>query len=583
MIEHVVQTPSTKPMFATLIDALEHWASSRPDAPALTHLSYMQEERYATTLSYGELWDQVSIVEADIRAVTRRDDRVLILTRHGIDYAVAFLACLRSRRVAVPLFPVERPSQADRLSAVLDDSRPAASCVSGGDDRTVSTLGSRLGTVVFVDGAKPLPRAVEHVGSTQDISPDHVAYLQYTSGSTRSPAGVMVTDRNVVSQLNQIRECYPVVDELPVVNWLPLFHDMGLVFSLALPLYCGVHAVTMAPMDFVKRPERWLAALSDYGAGATASPNFGLEMAASAYDRNRHRVDLSSLRVLMNGSEPIRAPSLRLFTNAFRDAGFDPAAHSAAYGLAEATLVVTASEQDSGTVVATFDRGALGIGRAVIVGPNADGGVEIVGCGTPRGQDLVIVDPINGSVCSERTVGEVVVAGPNVCAGYFGHAESEDGDFQRTVSGTSQPDEPMWLRTGDVGFISDGVLFVTARTKDLIIVDGRNHYPMDIETTVAAAATELRAGHVVAFAADRGEGESVVIVAEVDRAHEHSVDTVDVVRRIRGAVTAVHEIVPADVLLVAAGTIPKTTSGKLQRAASARCHDDGEFVPLMQR
>ncbi|MCM6776373.1 fatty acyl-AMP ligase [Nocardia sp. CDC159] len=566
---------ATMPPMATLAAAVRWHSDQTPDLPAVTDLRFRGTIRLETSLSYRELDHRADALAARLIAVTAPGDRVTVMCDHGVDYAVAFLGCLYAQRVAVPLFPADRPSRAARLHAVLRDAAPAASLLSPQDLATGTAMADRLGVLIRVDGGKPTAAADSRIDRMPD--PDALAYLQYTSGSTRTPAGVMVTGRNIVAHFEQLLTVYPVVSERPMVNWLPLFHDMGLIFSLCLPLYAGTHAVTMAPTEFVKRPARWPQALSDYRAGATASPNFGLDMAVrDTSPDERSRLDLSTVRVLMNGSEPIRPASLRAFTAAFAASRFDPAAHSGAYGLAEATLVVTANAEGRGTTTIRADREALAQGRVVPVGRASGAAVEVVGCGTAVGQSVAIVDPETRQPCGERQVGEVWVAGPNVCSGYHGRPESTAEVFR-----AQRADHPSdWLRTGDLGFLMDADLFVVARLKDLIIIDGRNIYPADIEATVIESVPQFRPGHVVAFSIDRASGERVVIAGELDRNTPPSVRLPDLARRVRTIVANHYETMPVDVLFIEHGGLPKTTSGKLQRSATADRYRAGSLAVL---
>ncbi len=533
-----------------LATAVARWAAERPDAPAFTALSYSGPQCRSQTLTFSELHSAASVLGAKVDAMTAPGDRVAILCDHGLNYVVAFLACLHGSRVAVPLFPVERHRNADRLAAVLDDARPALSLVDPGSEMRTAAGGFATGVVAPVT-VEPAATAVPPQPATE-----HPAYLQYTSGSTKSPAGVRVSHANLAAALDQLRGGLPVVNRKPIVTWLPFFHDMGLVFAVSLPLYTGVHAVSLPPAEFAKRPIRWLRACGDYRAGATASPNFGLAHVVSASTRQEcEELDLSELELVLNGAEPIRAEVLTAFTKAFAPHGFRHSAHTAGYGLAEATLPVTFGAPGEPPAAAEFDRAALADGHAIRAEPGA--GIRLVGCGTPAGQQVRLVDR-SGARVAAGTVGEIWVRGPNVCAGYFG----KPGETAETFGARAPGETENWLRTGDLGFHHDGQLYIAGRLKDLIVIAGRNHYPADIESTAADSAPEVRTGHITAFGVDDGAHETLILVAELN---EPPADAAEVARRIRAAVASAHDIAPAEVVLVERGQIPKTSSGKVRR------------------
>ncbi|WP_280499123.1 fatty acyl-AMP ligase [Nocardia cyriacigeorgica] len=529
-------------------------ALDRPDAHAVVTLTYRGTERLAAASTYSVLHHAALAYAQTLLDISAPGDRIAIMCPHGAAYAVAFLACLNSGRIAVPLFPVGRPVEAERAAVILAHARPTVALTAPGDSRTSAVIGEL--PVVTVD---PL---VETRTDPQPprVDPASTAYLQYTSGSTRTPAGVEVTHANLAAAIQQLRSALPATTAAPIVSWLPFFHDLGLVFGLSLPLYSGVPAVTMAPEEFAKRPARWLRACSDYRAGATATPNFGLALSVShTTGAERDGLDLSALRVVLNGAEPIRAATLTEFTATYAAHGFRHHAHTPGFGLAEATLPVTIAGQDHEPVARLFDRRALGAGR-VVVTDDEPTGTRLVGCGVPVGQRIAIVDPDRGTEVEPGRVGEIWVAGPNVCAGYFENPAVSAATFDQPLPSTSGG----WLRTGDLGFRHDGQLYIAGRCKDVIVVDGRNHYPADIEATVTACAPELRPGRIAAFGHDDGSSEQLVLVAEI-RAADVCATQID--RRIRSAVATVHGITPRDIVLTVRGRLPLTSSGKIRRSA----------------
>ncbi|MFC3963705.1 fatty acyl-AMP ligase [Nocardia jiangsuensis] len=524
-----------------LIDRLARWSRERPNAPAYTSLRYPAPgspdggDYIPHTLTYAELTAAVASLAREISARTASGDRVALLTGHGNGYVLAFLACLAADRLAVPLFPVGR--HPERLTGVFADATPALSLIDPGDDVSAALAGN----VLVVDPSRTVECAELPPGNAP-------AYLQYTSGSTGAPTGIRVESENLTAAVGQLRAAIPAAGTKPIVGWLPFFHDMGLVLTLALPIWSGVPGTTLAPVDFVKRPVRWLRACSDFGAGTTGAPDFALALtAATTTERQVRHLDLTTLDAVLNGAEPIRAATLRTFTETFAPAGFRHRAHAPGYGLAEATLTVTLTPQDREPTVLEVDRAALTTGRAR---PASTGSaVALVGCGPPAGQRIRIVDPADGTILEPGREGEIHVSGPNVCV-----ADAEN-----------------WLHTGDLGFEHNGELYVTGRAKDLVILDGRNHHPADLEETAAAAAPEIRL--VAAFGHDDGVRESLVIVAETPDADAEPAG------KIRSAVARTHEVVPSTVLLVPPGEIPRTSSGKVRRGECRARFAAGELRP----
>ncbi|WP_433712647.1 fatty acyl-AMP ligase [Nocardia sp. CA-084685] len=556
-------SPNTTPRTNVLAARVAEWAQTKPNDSAYTELRYHGRDCVPVTLTYERLHHAAGAQAQRLRATTDPGDRVAILCAHGIDYVIAFLACLYSNRIAVPLFPPTGNRNRPRLDGVLADARPALSLISPTDTTTGKILGPELGRVLKLASHTTTPATDPIIERTE------TAYLQYTSGSTKTPAGVEVTHANLAAALDQLWTAVPAVRTEPIVSWLPFFHDMGLILTLSLPLYSGVHGITMAPAEFVKRPIRWLRALSDYRAGTTGSPNFGLALAVSATTpEERAGLDLSPLDALLNGAEPIRAEALTAFTETFAPYRFRHRAHTPGFGLAEATLSVTVCGVRDEPATHRFDRMALAQGRA----QPAPQGVPLVGCGIPVGQQVAVVEPDEHTEVAAGTVGEIWVCGPNVCAGYYNNPIATAATFRATLDGS----EESWLRTGDLGFWHDDQLYIAGRLKDLIVIDGRNHYPADIESTVSDCAPEVRVGHVTAFGHDDGHREDLVVVAEL--ADAAATGSAELARRIRNAIAAAHEVTPGAVVLVEPGRIPKTSSGKLRRGECRALYRAGHLT-----
>ncbi|HKV39550.1 MAG TPA: condensation domain-containing protein, partial [Blastocatellia bacterium] len=401
-----------------------------------------------------------------------------------------------------------------------------------------------------------------------------VAYLQYTSGSTTAPKGVIASHQNVLSNCAELSAGWPTDDDAVFITWLPHYHDMGLVYGIIQPIFDGRPCYLMAPAAFLQRPETWIKSISNYKATHSGAPNFAYDLCTkTAETLDLKEVDLSRWAVAFSGAEPVRAETIQRFTKTFQAYGFRPEAFSPGYGLAEATLKVASSIRGKPPVFYRVDRRLLER-HAVLEVEEADPeGTTLVGCGLPAlNTRVAIVRPASREICDAGAVGEVWVAGPSVALGYWNRPEETAATFEALVAPDSaalaNSGEGPFLRTGDLGFIKDGDLFITGRLKDLIIIRGRNHYPQDIELTVEKSHSHLRPGRGAAFAVEEAGQERLAIVQEVSRHHESAAE--GIVKEIRRAVLEEHELDPFLIVLIRSGTIAKTTSGKIQRRA---CRD----------
>jgi acyl-CoA synthetase (AMP-forming)/AMP-acid ligase II len=393
---------------------------------------------------------------------------------------------------------------------------------------------------------------------------DDIAFLQYTSGSTSSPKGVMVSHGNLLENLRMIRGALGTTPSSTCVCWIPLYHDMGLILNALASLYAGANCVLMAPGGFMQRPLTWLRAIHLYRAEVAGAPNFAFDLCLSRFREDQAEgLDLSSWRVAYNAAEPVRADTFEQFAEKFAPYGLDRTALCAFYGLAEATVLVSGGRPTRSPVTRTLSRASLQHHQIAEPASDADR-YTVIGCGQAvTGEQLAIVDPQTQRELGENYIGEIWVSGPNVAQGYWKNATATRDTFQAVIEGRAS----VWLRTGDLGFLDeDGELFVTGRIKDLIIIRGVNHYPQDIENTAQSSHPALRRDCGAAFAAaDANGNEMLVIVHEVERAQRHRLDVNDVLGAIREAVVNEHEIAVGVVVLVRPGALPKTTSGKVQR------------------
>ncbi len=549
---------------ATIADTLRMRAQSQPDRLAFRELRHDLSERDRVT--YAGLDGQARRLGERVARCAEPGQRVLLLTPSPIDYLTAFFACAYSGAVAVSGAPPYAPSlrsarhaaRVERLRLVIAVS--GASAVIGPRDlldRVGEALGpgSRLALIAFEETGDA---ARETQWSPLDGDAHRLAALQFTSGSTSSPGGVMLRHRNLTSNVEAQRRLFELTPEDTGVSWLPMFHDLGLVAAGLLPIHAGFPCVLLPAAGFLEQPRRWLQCVSDERATISWAPNFAYHLCVSAIaPEARAGLDLSSWRIASNGAEPVQAETLRQFCDGFASVGFRPTSFSPAYGLAEATLAVSAPSPGRTPHVIRLDKGALAQDRVEAPSPDADA-VELVGCGGPAPSvDLAIVDPRTLRRCAPDVVGEIWVSGPSKSEGYFGDPRPET--FQARLPG----EDADWLRTGDLGFIKDGDLFVTGRLKDLIVIRGANIYPQDLELSAADSHPALRRDCACAIPVDTDEEEALAIVCEIDRRREAAAPEAAVA--IRRAIFERHGLEVRRVVLVRFGEVPKTPSGKVQR------------------
>ena len=542
-----------------------------------------------------EVAAQFTFAELDVRAravaVTLRDrcvpgDRALLIYPAGLDFLAAFFGCLYAGVVAVPAYPPRPNESIRRLRAIVADAGARVALTTRALLQTSAhvtpeNLGdSALALLTTDDLADDAALAAEW--RRPELTPATLAFLQYTSGSTGTPKGVMLTHASLFANSEMIRRIYRHTKASVMVSWLPLFHDMGLIGLPFQTVYLGATCVLMPPTAFLQRPGRWLQTISRYRATSSGAPNFAYDLCVSRISpEERATLDLSSWRTAFNGSEPIRADTLRRFADGFAPCGFRSDALLPCYGMAEASLLITGKPSARAPIIAQFDAKHLAAGTAVI--SSAEDARALVSSGpAARGIRLAVVAPATQRAVPDGVVGEIWAAGANNGTGYWGQPALSAEIFAARLA---RGPRTRFLRTGDLGFLRDGELFVTGRIKDLIIVRGRNLYPQDLESSAQAAAPGmLRAHAAVAFAIAEvgGGGEAVVLLHEVERTALRRFDAAAVARAIREALLREHEIAPAAIVFVKPATLPKTSSGKLQRTECRRRYLAGELEPVGQ-
>ena len=563
------------PDLASLADLLAYRAREQPNDRAYVFLSERGGEE--AVLTFAELERRAGMVAARLAAQLREGDRALLVFPAGLDFVVAFFGCLKAGVIAVPMMVPRRASTHDSRAAIVADCRPPLAMTTADLAAVRPDVIQRYRDAgldwLLLDADDPAagrpPLAVPPRGRTD------IAFLQYTSGSTSSPKGVVVTHGNLLENLEMIRLALGSTRASTIVSWVPLYHDMGLILNALHSLYVGAPCVLMPPVSFIRRPLAWLQAIHTYQAELTTAPNFAFDMCVSRFRAEQMKdVDLSCWKLAMNAAEPVRADTMARFAATFAPYGFDARVMYPAYGLAEATVMVSGSRRGGGPILRTVSRSAIQRNQITAPAGERDGCV-VVGCGRSlAGERVAIVHPESHARLGPEEIGEVWVAGPNVTGGYWQNQEATTAVFRARIDGE---DGEFWLRTGDLGFLdSGGELFITGRIKDVIIIRGMNHYPQDIENSMQDSHPALRrhCGAAFTMVGENGD-ERLILVQEVERAAAQGISIEDISGSIREAVFNDHEVAVHAVVLIRPGSIPKTTSGKIQRSLTRKLWQEG--------
>lgn len=573
----------------TVAELLRARADARPERVGYTFLA--DGDGQETDLTYGQAHVRALAVATRLReAGAVRGDRVVLLMPPGLDYVTAFFGCLYAGVIAVPMYPPEvfqLDRSVPRLAAVVADADPVAALTISpllGFLDELTSRAPRLADLRWLS-ADDVPTA-STVDGLEPADADTIAMLQYTSGSTAAPKGVLVSHGNLLHNSARIKELFGTTPHSRGVSWLPPYHDMGLIGGLIQPLYAGAWTALLSPLHFLEQPVRWLRAIDRYRVTTSGGPNFAYDLCARKADpAELAGWDLSCWEVAFNGAEPIRPATLHRFADALAPAGFRARAFLRCYGLAEATLIVSgvgglsgggSAENDPAPAAVPVDRDALA--RGVAEPGTEESATELMSCGASLpDQHIAIVDPVTRKRCVDGHVGEIWVSGPSVAHGYWRRPDTTERTFRARIDGG----EPPFLRTGDLGFLRDGELVVTGRLKDLIIIRGRNHYPQDLELTAERVEPALRPGCSAAFVVEDGGEESLVLVHEL-RKQATETDPLAAAARIRQAVAEEHGLRARTVLLLRSGGMPKTSSGKVQRGL-CRTRFLADDLPVLAR
>ncbi|RYZ40514.1 MAG: amino acid adenylation domain-containing protein, partial [Myxococcaceae bacterium] len=578
---------SHRPAHATLLELIDERARQGGERRLYTFV----EEGEETVLSFAGLRERARGIGALLQAHGGAGERVVLLYPPGLDYVAGFFGCLAAGAVAVPAYPPD-PSRLERtlprLRAIIQDARATV----------VLTTSFVLSMAEFLFEQAPELRGVKWLATDElpgdaagawkapELKSDSLAFLQYTSGSTGTPKGVMLTHGNLIHNLGLIHHAFETRTDSVAVIWLPPYHDMGLIGGIMQPLFGGYPAVLMSPLSFLKRPLAWMEAVSRYGGTVSGGPNFAFDLCVrKSTPEQRQALDLSRWEVAFTGAEPIRPETLERFMEAFGPSGFKREAFYPCYGLAEGTLIVSGGQKSAPPLSMTVSAGALEQHRAEEARASEPGARTLVSCGqTILDQRIAIVDPETRERREPGRVGEIWVSGPSVATGYWGREDSSQDTFQARIA---HEDSLPYLRTGDLGFLrSDGELYVTGRRKDLIILRGRNHYPQDMEATVEVGHPALRPGGGAVFSVDVAGEERAVVVQEIDvrklgglRQQFEAADAA--IGVIRQRLSELHEVQAYAVVLIEPGSLPKTSSGKVQRHACRAAFLGGTLQEVM--
>lgn len=572
----------------TLVEALQTQAAERGSKIGFTYLAQTHIE-----LTYSDLDRRARAIAATLARDCRPGDRVLLLFPPGLEFVTAFFGALYAGLVAVPIYPPAPgglENALPRLLRIVENAQPRAVLTTIGMIKMaapIAAFGPRLGDLRWT--------AVDAVDSSAadawvpaPVSPDTTALIQYTSGSTSSPRGVVICHANLLLNIEQMRTTVRGRRPERLVSWLPLYHDMGLIGIVCANVDEGSQAILMSPLSFLRTPVSWLRAISSYGASTSVAPNFAYDLCArSVTDQQKQGLDLSGWSAAFVGSDPIRAATLERFTAAFAACGFRREAFIATYGLAESTLIVSASTPSPQVIEVSKVR----LERHQAMAPETpDDSQSLVCCGraVPPGQITIVRDE-DRTPCLDNEVGEIWVAGGSVASGYWNQPSETDRCFGATLADGRGP----YLRTGDLGFLRHGELYVTGRLKETMIFYGRKLYPQDIEWTVETTSPNIRPGCTAVFSVEIEGQERLIVAAELDHrrtdghAPRPSSDDSSVERdpqqlrgTLRAAVAAVHQIQIYDIVFLRRGALPKTSSGKLQRIASRQAYLDGTLARL---
>ena len=558
--------------YSNFVNLVQDRAVLHPDQVIFTFLPDGETE--SGRLTYGKLDQQARAIAACLQEYKGQGERALLLYQPGLEFITAFLGCLYAGVIATPAYPPRPNRSFARLKAIIKDAGAIFALTTASlKEKITEKLTKKTELTCLATDSIPAANA-HNWQPLEGINEDSLAFLQYTSGSTGTPKGVMVTHGNLIHNSHLISECFQNTSDTIGGSWLPPYHDMGLIGGILQPIYAGISTIILPPISFLQRPLRWLKAISTYKITTTGGPNFAYEMCLNSINpKQKADLDLSSWELAFSGAEPVRAETIAKFSEYFAECGFRQEAFYPCYGMAETTLIVSGAEKYSPPIIKNVSTSALTANEIVFTDSEAQDSQALVSSGKlATNLQGIIVNPDTLEECAENQVGEIWVKGDSIAKGYWQRKELTNAIFQAYTSDTQSGP---FLRTGDLGFISDGELFVTGRLKDLIIIRGRNHYPQDIEETVGNCHEAINSESGAAFAIEVKEEEQLVVIFEVKRTFLRKINqdetlAQEIFKAIRQSIAENHELQVYSILLLKTGSIPKTSSGKIARHACKR-------------
>lgn len=549
--------------FTDLVDLLSY--RNRFQADSLAYIFLKDGESEAEKLTYAQLHQQAQKIAVRLQSLKSKSSRALLLYNAGLEFICAFLGCLYAGVVAIPVY-LPRKKKMDRIQNILWDAQTQIILTTESllvDLQNLSQQTSDLADVDWIT-TDNLEEGLDLAWEKPDLNGDSLAFYQYTSGSTNTPRGVMVSHANILHNEEIIRQAFGHDQETIGLGWLPHYHDMGLIGNILQPLYVGTPVILMSPLHFLQQPFRWLKAISQYRATSSGGPNFAYDLCVRKITpAQREELDLSSWKLAFTGAEIIREETLKNFAQTFAPYGFDANAFYPCYGMAEATLFVTGKKQNQAVIFQHIIEAGLRENRVLKSDSASSETLTLVGCGSAwLGHEVLIVDPNSLLPCPSDCVGEIWVKGASVAQGYWNRLEQSQDTFSAYLADES--DGP-FLRTGDLGFIHDDNLFITGRLKDVIIIRGQNYYPQDLELTVEKSSVGLSLNSGAAFDIEVEGKEQLVIIQEIERTFLKKLDFAQVADKIRKDIMTAHGLKVYAIALIKPASIPKTSSGKIKR------------------
>ena len=557
MTEKIINT-ATK--FSIYLEILNFRASSQNQDTAFVFINSSEAK---VELTFGQFHTKAVAIATALQQYNLDGERALLLYRPGIDFIVAFFGCLYAKVIPVPVHPVRNQREISRLSGIIENAQVKFVLTT---EDSIADFQKIYRDIPYINQAHWIatnsqPEAASHNWKIPNIQGSDLAFLQYTSGSTGQPKGVMVTHSNLIHNQQTIKEGFQHSEETIVAGWLPLYHDMGLIGNVLQPLYLGIKSVLFPPITFLQSPATWLKTISEYRATTSGGPNFAYELCVNKIkDEEIKDIDLSSWQIAFNGAEPVKANIIESFIQRFKKYGLREEVFYPCYGMAETTLFISGGNPQDKPVFLSIDEQVLETHRIQVVDNNTK--KVLVGCGNVHGDhDVRIVNPETLTLCSPEEIGEIWISGGSVAAGYWNRVQQTQDTFQAYLTTGEGP----YLRTGDFGFFVEGELFITGRLKDLIIIRGLNHYPDDIEATVENSDVAIRIGGSAAFAVDINGEDKLVVACEINKDFLNKFDHSQLLTTVRKNISDIHGLRLHDLVLIMPVTLPKTSSGKKRR------------------